>query len=57
MIKGICEHEAGFRSQAIKSLEQAIQLEPEFKDARYWIAIVKSDTGFLRRIWNLFRRQ
>jgi tetratricopeptide (TPR) repeat protein len=58
MIKGICEHESGFRPQAIKSLEQALQLDPEFKEAKRWLTIVQTGTGgFLKRFFNLFRRR
>ena len=57
MIKGVCEYEAGFRSQAINSLEQAIQLDPELKDAKYWLGIVRQDTGFWRWIRNFFRKR
>ena len=57
MIKGVCEYEAGFRSQAIKSLEQALQLDPEAKDVQEWLTLVKGDTGFLRWLWSFFQRR
>jgi len=57
LIKGICEYEAGFNTQANKSMEQALQLDSGFKEARYWQSIVEQDTGFLRRLWNFFRRR
>jgi len=57
LVKGMCEYEAGFRSQAIKSLEQALQLDPGCKEAKYWLAIARRDTGLLKRLWNFFRRR
>ena len=58
MIKGICEHEAGFRSQAVQSLGQALQLGPENKDAKHWLAVVESSTpGLLKRLLHLFRKR
>ena len=58
MIKGICESEAGFRPQAIKSLEQALQLDPEFKEAKRWLDIVQTTgPGLLKRLLNFFRRR
>ena len=56
MIKGLCEYESGFRSQAIKSFEQVLQLDPESKEAKYHLATVLSDTGFWKRLWSFFRR-
>jgi len=57
MIKGICEHESGFRSQAIKSLEQTLQLDPEFKEAKRWLTIVQTTgPGLLKRLFNFFRK-
>jgi len=57
MIKGICEHESGFRSQAIQSLERALQLDPEFKDAKHWLAVTETaSSGLLKRLLNLFRK-
>lgn len=57
LVKGICEFESGFRSQAITSLEHVLQLDPECKDAKYWLATVQSDTGLLKRIMTFFRRR
>jgi len=57
MVKGLCEYEAGFRTQAVQSLEQVLQLDPTSQDAKYWQAIVLQDTGFLKRIMNFFRRR
>ena len=56
MVKGICEHESGFRAQAIQSLEQALQLDPEFKDAKHWLAIAEQEIGLMKRFLNFFRR-
>jgi len=56
MIKGLCEYESGFRSQAIKSLEQVLQLDPASKEAKYHLAAALSDTGFWKRLWSFFRR-
>jgi tetratricopeptide (TPR) repeat protein len=57
MIKGVCEYEAGFRSQAISSLETTLQLDPESKDVQYWIGIVKQDTGLMRWLRSFFQRR
>lgn len=58
MIKGICESESGFRPQAIKSLEQALQLAPEFKEAKRWLAIAQtSSPGLLKWLLNFFQRR
>jgi len=57
MVKGICEYEAGFRTQALQSLEQVLQLDPTSHDAKYWQATVQGDTGFLKRILNFLRRR
>jgi len=56
-IKGICECESGFHAQAIKSLEQALQLAPGFKEAKHWLTIAQQDTGFWKRLGNFFRRR
>lgn len=56
-IKGICEYESGFRAQALQSFERTLQLDPDSKEAKYWLATVQQDTGLLKRILNFFRRR
>ena len=57
LVKGICEYEAGFNAQAKKSIDQALQLAPGFKEAKHWHTIVQRNTGFLKRLWSFFRRR
>ena len=57
LVKGICEYESGFRSQAIQSFERVLQLDLESKEAKHWLAVVQQDTGFLKRLGNFFLRR
>lgn len=57
MVKGVCEFESGFNKQAEQSLTTALELLPDFKEAKNWLASVKSDVRLFRRFWNFFRRR
>ena len=56
-VRGICELEAGFNAQAKKSLEQALQLEPGFKEAKKWMVAAQENPGFLKRVWGFFQKR
>ncbi|MGL4942114.1 MAG: tetratricopeptide repeat protein [Thermoguttaceae bacterium] len=57
VVQGICQHESGFTAEAIKSFQQAINLAPDFGEARDWLATAQNNGGFFSRVWRrLFRR-
>ncbi len=57
LTKGICEFEAGFNTEAVKSLEHALQLKPDLREAKRWLAAVENDPRLLQRLWRFFWRR
>jgi tetratricopeptide (TPR) repeat protein len=56
MVKGICEYQAGFNNEAKKSLETALQLNPDLKEIKYWLALAENGVSLFQRIRRFFLR-
>jgi tetratricopeptide (TPR) repeat protein len=57
LVKGICQFEAGFNSNAKESFQQAINLSPSFIEAREWLTKTENDVRIFKRILRWFWRE
>jgi tetratricopeptide (TPR) repeat protein len=56
-VKGMCQFEAGFNSEAKESFQHALNLLPNFIEAREWLTKSENDVRIFKRILRWFWRE
>jgi len=56
LVKGKCEYEAGFGKAAEKSIDNALQLLPDYQEAAILLAKIRNNSGFWSHLWKRLRK-